>query len=163
MEILELYNENKEKLKKQIKRGEKVGIGEHILIAIVYIKNSEGKYLMQKTSKEKGGLYSSTGGHVLYNEDSKMAIIREIREELGLEVLENEIKFIGDILLGVPFADVYYLEKDVDIDKLSLQKEEVESVCYMSEEQICKLISENKITQSHGIIFEKYFYKNDIK
>ena len=65
MEYLSVYNERREKLNKKVARGEKLLDGEHILISIIFIENNEGKFLMQKTSKEKGSKYSSTGGHVL--------------------------------------------------------------------------------------------------
>lgn len=83
MEYLSVYNERREKLNKKIARGEKLLDGEHILISIIFIENNEGKFLMQKTSKEKGSKYSSTGGHVLENENSKDAIIREVKEKSG--------------------------------------------------------------------------------
>lgn len=63
MECLDIYDENKKKTGKIIVRGVKPEENEHILLSIIFIKNSEGKYLIQKTSKEKGGHYSSTGGH----------------------------------------------------------------------------------------------------
>ena len=83
MEYLSVYNERREKLNKKVARGEKLLDGEHILISIIFIENNEGKFLMQKTSKEKGSKYSSTGGHVLENENSKDAIIREVKEKSG--------------------------------------------------------------------------------
>ena len=113
----------KNKTNKKIIRGERLNIGDHILIAVVFIKNKDGKYLIQKTSKEKGGVYSSTGGHFLYNETSKDAITRELKKELGIKIKKERLKYIDDILLGIPFADIYYLEEDIDINKLSLQKE----------------------------------------
>lgn len=161
MEVLSIYDNEKNKTDKKIIRGDKLNIGDHILIAIVFIKNKEGKYLIQKTSQEKGRLYSSTGGHVLYNETSKETIVREIKEELGIEVKAEELEYIGDILLGIPFADIYYLEKDIDINKLSLQKEEVDSVSYMREDEIYNLISQDKMLKSHGLIFMNYFMKVD--
>lgn len=161
MEILSIYDNEKNKTDRKIIRGENLNIGDHILIAIVFIKNKEGKYLIQKTSHEKGGLYSSTGGHVLYNETSKDAIIREIKEELGIEVKDEELEYVGDILLGIPFADIFYLEKDIDINKLSLQKEEVDSVSYMTEDEIYNLILKDKMLKSHGLIFMNYFMKVD--
>lgn len=82
MEYLDVYDENKKKTGKIIVRGEKPKENEHILLSIIFIKNSEGKYLIQKTSKEKGGHYSSTGGHVGSNEDSKTTILRELKEEV---------------------------------------------------------------------------------
>ena len=83
MEYLSVFIERREKLNKKIARGEKLLDGEHILISIIFIENNEGKFLMQKTSKEKGSKYSSTGGHVLENENSKDAIIREVKEKSG--------------------------------------------------------------------------------
>ena len=161
MEILSIYDNKKNKTDRKIIRGENLNIGDHILIAIVFIKNKDGKYLIQKTSKEKGGLYNSTGGHVLYNETSKETVVREIKKELGIEVKDEELEYIGDILLGIPFADIYYLEKDININKLSLQKEEVDSVSYMSEDEIYNLILQDKMLKSHGLIFMNSFMKLD--
>ena len=54
MEYLDIYNEKKEKLNKKVKRGDKILDNEHILVSVIFIENSEGKFLIQKTSKEKG-------------------------------------------------------------------------------------------------------------
>lgn len=154
MEYLNVYDNNKNKLDKKIVRGDKLSNDEHILVAVIFIKNKDNKYLIQKTSLEKGGLYSTTGGHVLYNEDSKTSIIREVKEELGIDIANDDIKYIGSILFGVPFGDIYYLEKDIDIDNVKLQKEEVSYVSYMTKEEIDDLIKKEKITKSHGLMFK---------
>ena len=154
MEYLNVYDNNKNKLDKKIVRGDKLSNDEHILVAVIFIKNKDNKYLIQKTSLEKSGLYSTTGGHVLYNEDSKTSIIREVKEELGIDITNDDIKYIGSILFGVPFGDIYYLEKDIDIDSVKLQKEEVSSVSYMTKEEIDDLIKKEKITKSHGLMFK---------
>lgn len=154
MEYLNVYDNNKNKLDKKIVRGDKLSNDEHILVAVIFIKNKDNKYLIQKTSLEKGGLYSTTGGHVLYNEDSKTSIIREVKEELGIDIANDDIKYIGSILFGVPFGDIYYLEKDIDIDSVKLQKEEVSYVSYMTKEEIDDLIKKEKITKSHGLMFK---------
>ena len=142
MEYLNVYDSNKNKLDKKIGSGDKLSNDEHILVAVIFIKNKENKYLIQKPSLEKGGLYSTTGGHILYNEDSKTSIIREAKEELGIDIANDNIKYIGSTLFGVPFGDIYYLGKDIDIDNIKLQKE--------------------KITKSHGLMF-KYLCKKIIK
>lgn len=160
MEILGLYDHKKKRLNKSIVRGNSPENGEHILVSVVFIKNKDGKYLIQKTSLEKGGLYSSTGGHVLDSENSKETIIREIEEELGIIITEDEVKYVGDIMLGVAFADIYYLEKDIDINEVRLQKEEVESISYMTEDEIYNLIIEDKMLKSHGLMFMNCFMKD---
>ena len=51
MEYLDIYNEKKEKLNKKVKRGDKILDNEHILVTVIFIENSEGELLIQKTSK----------------------------------------------------------------------------------------------------------------
>lgn len=161
--ILDIYNEKKEKLNKKIKRGDKLLDNEHILVAVIFIENSEGKYLIQKTSKEKGEKYATTGGHVLSGETPKTAIIRETKEELGLDVSNENIIYIGDLLFGIPFGEIYYLKKDLDIAKLKLQQEEVEQVEYLTKTEILKLIETEKMVKSHGLMFKKMLDKTSIK
>ena len=163
MEYLDIYNEKKEKLNKKIKRGDKLLDNEHILVAVIFIENSEGKYLIQKTSKEKGEKYATTGGHVLSGETPKTAIIRETKEELGLDVSNENIIYIGDLLFGIPFGEIYYLKKDLDIAKLKLQQEEVEQVEYLTKAEILKLIETEKMVKSHGLMFKKMLDKINIK
>lgn len=163
MEYLDIYNEKKEKLNKKIKRGDKLLDNEHILVAVIFIENSEGKYLIQKTSKEKGEKYATAGGHVLSGETPKTAIIRETKEELGLDVSNENIIYIGDLLFGIPFGEIYYLKKDLDIAKLKLQQEEVEQVEYLTKTEILKLIETEKMVKSHGLMFKKMLDKTSIK
>lgn len=163
MEYLDIYNEKKEKLNKKIKRGDKLLDNEHILVAVIFIENSEGKYLIQKTSKEKGEKYATTGGHVLSGETPKTAIIRETKEELGLDVSNENIIYICDLLFGIPFGEIYYLKKDLDIAKLKLQQEEVEQVEYLTKTEILKLIETEKMVKSHGLMFKKMLDKINIK
>ena len=54
MEILDLYDDNGKLLNETIPRDEKVAAGKNIMLSVIFIKNEEGKYLIQKTSKEKG-------------------------------------------------------------------------------------------------------------
>ena len=95
MEILDLYDDNCNKLNETILRGIKPPIGMNIMLSVVYIKNNDGKYLIQKQSLKKGGNYSSTGGHVTHNEDGLVTIIRELYEELNIKNVENSIKYMA--------------------------------------------------------------------
>ena len=61
MEKIEVYNSNGVKVGKCVPRGSKDDVfndGEHNAVSIIFIENSKGEYLIQKTSKRKGGLYS---------------------------------------------------------------------------------------------------------
>ena len=157
MELLDLYDDNGKRTGQTIERGTKFDKG-NIMLSIIFIKNSEGKFLIQKTSKEKGAIYSSTGGHVIHNEDGLITIVREVNEELGIDVDSNEIKIIG--LKKHPerpcLINLYLLEKNIDINCLKLQSEEVELVEWLSQDEILNLISDNKFLSSHGYLFKEY-------
>ena len=159
MEILDLYDDYGNKLEKTIVRGDIPRDNENIMLSIIFIKNSDGKYLIQKSSKEKGGNYTTTGGHVTHNEDSLTTIIRELAEEIDLTDVEKNIKHL--VTFKYPdryclFA-VYLLENiNVDITKIKLQKEEVESVSWLTNEEILELIDNSSFLESHGYIFKNY-------
>lgn len=156
-EMLDVYNNKFELTGKIIERGQKqLNENEYIMLAVVFIKNSEGKYLIQKTSKEKGNLFSSIGGHVLHTETPIDAIVREIEEELGLIVDKNQLKLIDRIIFEDKpcIFNLYFLESDLDINQMKIQEEEVESVHLLEGNQITKLIEEEKFLKSHGELFK---------
>ena len=123
-----------------------------IIVVLAFIQNSAGKFLIQKRSKEKGGLYGSTGGHPKAEETSLQGMITEIQEEIGLTVSENEIELIyaGRQDTERVFFDIYYLKKDFDINTLTLQKEEVESVEWLSISEIKQLIDKGLFKIQHA-------------
>ena len=164
MELLDLYDDNGNKLGKTIERGKKFDEG-NIMLALAFIKNSSDEYLIQKTSKEKGSKYSLTGGHVVHNEKALTTIIREIEEELGLLVNENDIEFIS--LEKHPekpaLFNIFLVNKDVNINDLKLQKEEVEKALFLTKDKVLDLIDNDLFHESHAYFFKKYIDKGMIK
>jgi len=59
------------------------------------------------------------------------------------------------LLYDKPLRYLYYLKKNIDINNIKVQKEEVDHVKYMSVEEINQLIEEKQILESHGIMFQK--------
>lgn len=163
MEYLDLYDSNKNKLNKKIVRGNYTfKDNEHILISVIFIENNNNEFLIQLTSKNKGSIYSSTGGHVTSGSNELDTIVKELYEELGLVIDKKEITFIKDITINVPIFSLYYLKKDIDLNNIILEKDEVEDVSYLTKEEILKLIDTNKFLTSHGILFKRLLeYKNN--
>ena len=64
MEIRDLYDENKNLTGETIFKGEQIPEGRFGYVVLSFIQNSEGKFLIQKTSKEKGHVFATTGGLV---------------------------------------------------------------------------------------------------
>ena len=94
MELLDVYDNNGNVTGKTIIRGDKNAVlndNEHIAVAVIFIENENGEFLIQKTSQEKGGLFSSTGGHVDSGETPLVTIKREVKEELAYNVDNDQI------------------------------------------------------------------------
>ncbi|MBR3897921.1 MAG: NUDIX domain-containing protein [Bacilli bacterium] len=151
MELLDLYDKNKRLTGKVIKRekGMIIEEGLYINVVLIFIQNSSGKFLLQLTSKEKGSVIATTGGHVKHGQTSYEAIIAEVKEEIGIDIQKEEVKHIKSEIFNKVIFDIYYLEKNIDINKLILQAEEVESVMWLSAEEIEKLINEDKVRKSN--------------
>lgn len=164
MELLDIYDNNGNKTGRVITRGNKTvtfNENEHIAVAIIYIENNNNEFLIQKTSKEKGGLYSSTGGHVIHNEEPIDTIKRETKEELGIDIDNDNIIYLGYLLYDFPIRHMFYLKKDINLDEIKLQKEEVEFVKFMSENEIMQIIDKGLMHEAHAkVLYKVLKYKS---
>ena len=157
MEKRDLYNENRELTGETVYKGEPIPEGKYIIVVLVYIQNSEGKFLIQKRSKLKDGKYATTGGHVKSGETSVEGILSEVREELGLELNpEDLVLYYGNHSAEQQvFWDDYYIKLDIDdISKLKLQEEEVESVKWATAEEMKQMMKDGEFLRNHYEEFE---------
>ncbi len=152
MEKRDLYDINRRLTGKTIYKGEEIPKGSYITVVLVYIQNSEGKFLFQKRSKRKNGLWATTGGHPKSGEDSLQGIITETKEEIGIDLDPNKVvKYYSgrEDNEGV-FWDDYYVKMDIpDIEKLELQESEVEQVKWFTAEEAEQLNQEGKFFKNH--------------
>ena len=158
MELLDVYDDYGNLTGRIVERGNKETVfkeGEHIPVAIIYIENSNNEFLIQKTSLEKGGLYSSTGGHVNHGEKPIDTIKREVLEELGIDISKDNIIDLGYLLFDFPIRFIYYLRKDIDLKDIKIQEEEVESVTYMSKEKLQDIIDKGLMHKAHAKVLER--------
>lgn len=152
MEKRDLYDINRKLTGETIYKDEKTPVNRYILVVLVFIQNSQGKFLIQKRSKQKDGKYASTGGHPKTGETSMDGIITEIKEELGLTVKPEELELIfsGQENAKQVFFDIYYMRKNFNISDLELQKEEVDFVKWLSFKEIENLIKKDLFLDSHA-------------
>ena len=148
MEYWDIYDKNKNKTGKIIQRGQRLLDDEYHLIVHIWIKNSEGKFLIQQRSeKVKNPLvWSATGGSVVAGEDSYSGALREMKEELGID-LSNEKGHLFDSSLYEEdnqkyWCDTYLYFIDLDVEKLQLQKEEVTQAKYEKMEVIKQMMND---------------------
>ena len=165
MEYLDLYDENQNLIGEKVLRTKKMELedGKYIKIVIVFIKNDENKFLIQKTSKQKESIWATTGGLVSSGYTSDDTIIKEIEEELGLNIDFKELKHIETIKRGHAFQDTYYLEKNIDIEDIKIQEEEVEFVKWLSIEEIKGLIKNNEFRKGNILAFNNLLEKLNLE
>lgn len=151
MEFLALFNEQGELLTSKVDRKEKLNLEEglHFKIILAFIMNSDNKFLIQRVTKEKGDCFATTGGHVQFGISSIDTAKAEISEELGLSIEDNELELFKTYKCPKAFVDVYYLNKDIDIDKFKIQESELEYVLWMSINEIEKLIEEGQFRKAN--------------
>ena len=142
-----------------------------------FIIDDKGNVLLQKRSNNKKlwpNMWDVTvGGHVDAGEFGRQALIREVKEELGIDIKENEIKYlVGSISTNVKgniinnhFNECYIITKQVDIKDIKLQKEEVEEIRWFSKQEILERINNNfdEITDKTGPWnFLKKYYETKV-
>ena len=143
MEKRDLYDKNRNLTGETILKGEQIPKDRYIVVVLVFIQNSEGKFLIQKRSEAKNGKYATTGGHPKAGETSIEGILTEVEEEIGVKMNPKDLKlyFSGRSENERVFWDDYYIKMDIqNLNDLKLQEAEVDSVEWLSENEIMLLI-----------------------
>jgi len=150
MEYWDLYDKNKNKLDKKVKRGDILDDNEYHLVVNVWLKNDNNEFLIVQRSVNKTYplMWECVGGSVLSGESSIEASIREVSEELGITINIEDSEYIGsanryyercpDIL------DVFLFKCNESIDKIIKQDDEVNDAKWMNSEEIMKLYVDGK-------------------
>ena len=157
MEKRDLYDKNRNLTHETLLACEAIPKDRYIVVVLVFIENFDGKFLIQKRSKEKNGLYATTGGHPKSGESSIEGIITEVKEEIGLTLKKDDINLYYSNRSDKQrvFFDDYYIKIDVDINHLKLEKKEVESIHWFSKEEIKELYDKDKFMKNHYKEFER--------
>ena len=152
MEKRDLYDENKKLTGLSIYKDEEIPKNNYILIVVLISQNEENKFLIQKRSKIKDGLWAFTGGHPKSGESSLEGIYDEVKEELGI-IINKPILF-KEAKGSNTFCDLYYLKQNIDLNQIKLEDGEVEEVKYASTEEIEELYKQNQFKKGHYKMFK---------
>lgn len=159
MEIRDLYDSNKCLTGKTFVKGEQVPKGYYYLIVAVILENSLGQFLIQKRVLRKGGKWALTAGHPKSGESSLEGLCSEVSEELGIDIKNDVPKLVDTWINNDQIFDIYYLKKDIDINDIVIQEEEVDDVRYASYEEIIEMNSRGEFHENHFILFSKCMEK----
>ena len=160
MEYLQVFDKNKNVLNEKVSRLEKENLpsGKYFMVILIFIQNEKGEFLLQKTSKSRNSCVATTGGHVTYGYTSIETVIKECKEELGIDVLKSKISHVSTLQDNNCFLETYYTKMELEVDSLILQKEEVESVRWYTQEEIFDLIKNNKFRNANIEPYKNVLY-----
>ena len=164
MELWDVYDVNRKFTGKVIDRhsDEKLKDGEYHLVVEAIIINFKGEILLNKRSKFKNkypSMWEGTGGSCIKGENSLQAVLRELREELGLIFNETDATFYKTLRddNAKYFKDIWVFRKKLEIKDLSYTDGEVEDSKWVTIDEFEKMINNKEII--HTIDFTKEDYK----
>ena len=145
---------------------------------IVLIINEKNEVLLQQRSKNKdknANMWDvSVAGHISSGQDALSAAAREINEEVSIDLgyhvdikdfrymysFRKEQKFADDFIER-QFYDLFVLRKnDLDIENITMQEEEVQSVKFCSISELRQLRKTKDLVPREEVytVLEKYIF-----
>lgn len=144
MELVDLYDENRRPLGRTGDRSAPRLPGEYRMVVHVCVFDRSGRLLIQRRTAEKlifPELWDvSVGGGVDAGETSRQGAEREFREELGYPLDLGGLRPSVTVNFDGGFDDFYILVRDLPLESLTLQKEEVQAVRWAALEEILDML-----------------------
>jgi 8-oxo-dGTP diphosphatase len=166
MEKWDLYTKYREKTGKEHIRGEKLPEGFYHLVVHVWIRNHKGEYLISKRSAARPTfplMWECVGGSVLKGESSMEGALREIKEEVGLDLDPKAGRLLftkirgSDVRYGHKafndIMDVWLFEYDGALHLEAATTDEVADCRWMTGSEIRELYEEKKLVPTLDYFF----------
>ena len=152
MELWDIYDKNKVRTGRTMERNHfNLADDEYHLTVLGVIARPDGRFLITKRVMTKAwaaGWWEVSGGGVMAGEDSKTAVLREVREETGLDVSGWDGGYLFSYRRDNPeekdnyFVDIYRFTGDFTEADLHLQEEETDGWMLADTKQIAELAKE---------------------
>ncbi len=153
MELWDLYDENRQALGRTHRRGEELKDGENHTVVAIWVVNSRQEILMTLRHPEKEeypNKWENTGGSALAGESSKEGAVRELFEETGIRVTEEDLFLLGTTKESTAFVDLYVTRKDVSLSYLIMQEGETVGAKWVSLEELDQHIQDGSLAKPIG-------------
>lgn len=136
MELWDIYDAEKKRTGRTMKKNDWcLKEGEYHLTVLGIVMHKDGRFLITRRVMTKAwapGWWEVSGGAAQAGEDSKEAVLREVREETGLDVKEWEGGYLFSYKRENPgegdnyFVDIYRFQGDFEEADIHIQETETD-------------------------------------
>ena len=145
----------------------------------IWVINQKGDVLLQRRSANKDSypnmLDISCAGHLSAGDDSLEGAIRELKEELNVDIKPTDLQFIKTLkkssiynsdFINNEFTDLYFLNTTLKIEDMEFQKEELQDLFYVTYKELKDMVNQNHpelviSDESFKILFSHFDSKFD--
>ena len=162
-ELWDIYDKSKNKTGRTAIRGEyQFKEGEYHIVVTGIIMNARNEILISKRAAHKrhGLMWECNGGSILSGETSLEGILRELREELGIQFTKKEAIFLKEIRrdkIPPDFKDLWLFRKDVDEKEITFPDGEAIEYKWVTIEEFSEMKESGKMVST--IDFGKQDYE----
>lgn len=141
-EIWDIYDKDRNPTGRLHRRGDFLTPGDYHIVVQAWLMNSKGEFLLTKRAPNKGNpnMWEPTSGSAVAGDDSKSAVLREIREETGLIADPAKGSCVISFRADTCFVDVWLFRQDFNLCDVVLQEGETCDKMYASKHQIRELL-----------------------
>lgn len=161
MELWDVYDSSRNKKNKTMLRGAPFEKDDYHLVVHVCIFNTNGEMLIQQRQSFKEGWPDkwdiTAGGSAVQGDTSQTAAQRELMEEIGFDWDFKDLRPHFTVQYPDGFDDVYLIQTELDIDRLTLQYEEVQRVKWATMEEIFSLIEKDEFIPYYKSLIHLFF------
>lgn len=165
METWDLYTADRRLTDKEHVRGDEIPEGYYHLVVHVWIRNAKGEYLISQRAANRPTfplMWECVGGSVVKGENSLEAAIREVKEEVGIDLpahggtrLFSEVRQVVGGKKFNDILDVWLFQYDGEVHLANATTDEVAQIKWLSRDQIQKLADGNLLVGTLDYFFAK--------
>lgn len=159
MELWDLYTRDRQLTGQTHIRGEKIPPERYHLVVHVWIRNSQGQWLISQRAASRPTfplMWECVGGSVTADEDSLTGAIREAKEEVGVDLDPAQGKLVNSTVRD-HFQDIkddWLFLYDGEVDLANATTDEVADMRWMTVEEIRTLYESGELVHTLGYFFE---------
>jgi isopentenyldiphosphate isomerase len=162
MELWDLYDKNRQFINKTHIRGDKLNDGEYHIVVSIWTMSSDGHILitLRDPRKEDYPLkWENTAGSAISGESSLQAAKRELKEETGIIIHEDEIILVDSNIEKTAFIGTYFVRKEKETTCIILQDMETVDYKWITFDTLIEMINDETIAKPVGDRIMPYINK----